>query len=127
MKTSHWFLFSFLPLSCFLQISSCSVKKDLAVIEKVKDRSTIDSAFEKWERHPARSYERLEAIDYLASCSKDADRSDESRAYCFSALNQISLESSEALPEMEGILLPNNIIKLSQIMTEARQKQSRTR
>jgi hypothetical protein len=108
----------FIGLFMGVLVVSCSPQKNLDLVARVENRNAIDEAVKKWQAFPSLSFERAEAMNVISSCAKNTASNEESRAYCFAAMVDLSNESAEAAAEIEGLVLPNRVIALSRMIQE---------
>jgi hypothetical protein len=101
-----------------LVAGSCSPRLDKDILSRVKNRSEIDQSVEQWTIHSDRADVRNAALSTLLVCAQDNSAGDESRAYCLSALNNLSGKSDDVLEKIDGLVLPTRVVKLSRIFME---------
>lgn len=93
--------------------SACTGGSTLRSLEKISNKAAIDQFVKQWAINPEQAELRNEALSEIMDCARDSALNDENRAYCLQVLNGLSGKNDQALEQINGLVLPTRVVKLS--------------
>jgi len=108
-------------------ISGCAVDMNPRLLEEVSNQREIEDSLKIWDASKDFPEKRNMVLAVLLTCIRDKSAKDVNRANCLKAVNALTGKSDLALQEIDGLVLPNRIVKISQYFAEIENGKSITR